>query len=57
MNVEELNAKTGCPEDGVTDEMIARRAFELAQSDPGRSELENWFLAAAQLRAEDASLS
>lgn len=49
------NGNTAWPEDGVTDEMIARRAYELARSGYGGSELENWFRAAAQLRAERAS--
>lgn len=48
----EADGKQARPEDGVTDEMIARRAYEIAQSGHGGSEVENWFRAAEQLRAE-----
>lgn len=52
MEAQGSNGKAGWPEDGVTDEMIARRAYEIAQSGRGGSEIENWFRAAEQLRAE-----
>jgi hypothetical protein len=49
-----MSERTGAeqPEepDEVTDEMIARRAHEISQSEEGRSDEENWLRAERELR-------
>jgi hypothetical protein len=40
------------PEESVTDEMIAKRAYELSQSEEGGTPEENWAQAERELRAQ-----
>jgi hypothetical protein len=40
---------------GVTDEMIAQRAYEISLRNEGATPQDDWFRAAQELRAESAS--